>query len=363
MAAHEKRWLAVMGLEVTPVDGWRVHAPPGVSTATGALITDLADAGSRYLCADLRYMPPQAGYDVSGVIYGAQPGLSFSGNHYNGGVFDPGTGVQFQEGEKKPDDAKPKPEPAPEDDPDKEAKEALDKLHKERQQKDGKDCICKTEPCRIEVMFTQVKLETELRAGTAFFNARLTAHVRVVVATTGELAVGCHLVQDTHTKGNNWDFRFKSEQYERARRKLEPNYKKEVVKQPEGTDKDVTEYKTKNDLGPNMPEDSKKLNRYEGPSFVDTPSLDWSVTSMHEDDPATDAGPQAAFFQAYVYVFEAPAVNKYWGFALTSKFTRDEKKKPGVKSASTTWIGDSKDPFFPDADKDDYPKVKENEWR
>ena len=107
MAAREKRWLAVMGLEVTPVDAWRVHAPPGVSTATGALITDLADAGSRYLCADLRYMPPQAGYDVSGVIYGAQPGLSFAGNHYNGGVFDPDTGVQFQEGEKKPDDAKP----------------------------------------------------------------------------------------------------------------------------------------------------------------------------------------------------------------------------------------------------------------
>jgi YD repeat-containing protein len=79
-----------------PDDQWRIHAPPGVDQTTGGLHTDLTEAGSRYLYGTMRYMPPQAGFDISGTIYGAQPGTNKPGNYYSG-TYDPADGVQFQD--------------------------------------------------------------------------------------------------------------------------------------------------------------------------------------------------------------------------------------------------------------------------
>jgi hypothetical protein len=63
----------------------------------------LTTSGSRYLYGSMRYMPPQAGFDISGTIYGAQPGTNKPGNYIGMNTYDPATGVQFQEaGDNKP---------------------------------------------------------------------------------------------------------------------------------------------------------------------------------------------------------------------------------------------------------------------
>ncbi|MBZ0138046.1 MAG: hypothetical protein K8I27_16945 [Planctomycetes bacterium] len=78
-------------------DRYWLIAPPGVDASTGGLHTDLTLTDSRYLYGEMRYMPPQAGFDISSTIYGAQPGENKSGSYYSGGTYDPGTGVQFQD--------------------------------------------------------------------------------------------------------------------------------------------------------------------------------------------------------------------------------------------------------------------------
>jgi hypothetical protein len=78
-----------------PDDQWRIHAPPGVDNTTGGLHTDLTEAGSRYLYGTMRYMPPQAGFDVSSTIYGAQPGVYLSGWYHDSGIYDVSINVYF----------------------------------------------------------------------------------------------------------------------------------------------------------------------------------------------------------------------------------------------------------------------------
>jgi hypothetical protein len=71
-----------------PDDQWRIHAPPGVDNTTGGLHTDLTTSGSRYLYGSMRYMPPQAGFEVVGTVYGRQGGESQWGTVYCGHVLD-----------------------------------------------------------------------------------------------------------------------------------------------------------------------------------------------------------------------------------------------------------------------------------
>src|SRR5690606_7725630 len=66
-----------------PDDQWRIHAPPGVDNTTGGLHTDLTEAGSRYLYGSMRYMPPQVGFDISGLLAGCQSGACLSGTAYH----------------------------------------------------------------------------------------------------------------------------------------------------------------------------------------------------------------------------------------------------------------------------------------
>src|SRR5690606_11689742 len=84
-----------------PDDQWRIHAPPGVDNTTGGLHTDLTESGSRYLYGTMRYMPPQAGFDISGTIYGAQGGTNKAGHLIVVGAFDTETEIQFQESDEE----------------------------------------------------------------------------------------------------------------------------------------------------------------------------------------------------------------------------------------------------------------------
>ncbi|MBK8205152.1 MAG: hypothetical protein IPK87_00030 [Planctomycetes bacterium] len=65
---------------------YRIHAPPGVSATTGALITDLEESGSHWLWAGYEYVPPMVGFaDPAGQdpgTYGAQPGGNKVGSYH-----------------------------------------------------------------------------------------------------------------------------------------------------------------------------------------------------------------------------------------------------------------------------------------
>ena len=84
-----------------PDDPWRVHAPPGVDPATGGQYVDMTDAGSKYLNNNMRYLSPQAGFEVSSTIYGRQTGVLLSGTYYIGATYDPNNGSYFQANKKQ----------------------------------------------------------------------------------------------------------------------------------------------------------------------------------------------------------------------------------------------------------------------
>ncbi|MBK8205157.1 MAG: hypothetical protein IPK87_00055 [Planctomycetes bacterium] len=76
---------------------YRLHTPPGVDRATGALITDLEESGSHWLWAGYEYVPPMVGFaDPAGQdpgIYGAQSGGNKVGSyHCWNRVYEPATG-------------------------------------------------------------------------------------------------------------------------------------------------------------------------------------------------------------------------------------------------------------------------------
>ncbi|MBK8205155.1 MAG: hypothetical protein IPK87_00045 [Planctomycetes bacterium] len=76
---------------------YRIHAPPGVDRATGALITGMEEAGSQWLWAGYEYVPPMVGFaDPAGQdpgTYGAQSGGNKVGSyHCWNRVYDPQTG-------------------------------------------------------------------------------------------------------------------------------------------------------------------------------------------------------------------------------------------------------------------------------
>ena len=76
---------------------YRIHSPPGVSVTTGALITGLEEAGSRWLWAGYDYAPPMVGFhNPEGQdpgTYGAQSGGNRLGSyHCWHRVYEPATG-------------------------------------------------------------------------------------------------------------------------------------------------------------------------------------------------------------------------------------------------------------------------------
>ena len=93
-------WVRVKGdadTLATSGSTYRLHAPPGVDRATGALITGLEQAGSRWLWAGYEYVPPMVGFaDPQGQdpgTYGAQPGGNKLGSyHCWNRVYQPATG-------------------------------------------------------------------------------------------------------------------------------------------------------------------------------------------------------------------------------------------------------------------------------
>lgn len=82
-------WVRVKGdadTLVTTGSTYRLHAPPGVDRATGALITGLEEAGSHWLWSGYEYVPPMVGFaDPAGQdpgIYGAQSGGNKLGSYH-----------------------------------------------------------------------------------------------------------------------------------------------------------------------------------------------------------------------------------------------------------------------------------------
>ncbi len=72
---------------------YRAYAPPGVDATNGTLKLDVIEAGSRYLCASYRYMPPQVGYNDAGTTRGAQTSNNKLGQyHCWNREYDPATG-------------------------------------------------------------------------------------------------------------------------------------------------------------------------------------------------------------------------------------------------------------------------------
>lgn len=72
---------------------YRAYAPPGVDATNGTLKLDVIEAGSRYLWASYRYMPPQVGYNDAGTTRGAQTGNNKLGQyHCWNREYDPATG-------------------------------------------------------------------------------------------------------------------------------------------------------------------------------------------------------------------------------------------------------------------------------
>ena len=93
-------WVRVKGdadTLATSGSTYRIHAPPGVDRATGALITGLEESGSQWLWAGYEYVPPMVGFaDPAGQdpgTYGAQTGGNKLGSyHCWNRVYEPATG-------------------------------------------------------------------------------------------------------------------------------------------------------------------------------------------------------------------------------------------------------------------------------